>query len=52
MGQGQQELAVSLLRQCAANGGWLCLKNLHLVIAWLPQLEKVGSSILTFVLHR
>jgi Dynein heavy chain region D6 P-loop domain len=21
-------------------GDWLCLKNLHLVVAWLPALEK------------
>ena len=41
MGQGQQEIAVDLLRRCAEQGEWLCLKNLHLVIAWLPQLEKV-----------
>ncbi len=41
MGQGQQDIAVQLLKKCAANGEWLCLKNLHLVIGWLPQLEKV-----------
>ena len=28
-----------------ANGGWLCLKNLHLVVAWLPTLEKELSSL-------
>lgn len=21
-------------------GNWVCLKNLHLVVAWLPTLEK------------
>ncbi|XP_029458286.1 cytoplasmic dynein 2 heavy chain 1 [Rhinatrema bivittatum] len=40
MGQGQADLAVQTLRECAVNGEWLCLKNLHLVIAWLPTLEK------------
>jgi len=40
MGQGQAELAVQLLHDCATNGEWLCLKNLHLVTAWLPTLEK------------
>lgn len=40
MGGGQQEIAQSLLRSAAANGTWLCLKNLHLVVAWLPTLEK------------
>uniref|UniRef100_A0A665UBA6 Dynein cytoplasmic 2 heavy chain 1 n=1 Tax=Echeneis naucrates TaxID=173247 RepID=A0A665UBA6_ECHNA len=40
MGQGQAELALATLRDCSRNGDWLCLKNLHLVIAWLPILEK------------
>ncbi|KAJ8297986.1 LOW QUALITY PROTEIN: hypothetical protein KUTeg_024517 [Tegillarca granosa] len=40
MGQGQADIAMQLLRECAQNGEWLCLKNLHLVTAWLPQLEK------------
>jgi dynein heavy chain 2, cytosolic len=22
------------------SGDWLCLKNLHLVVSWLPTLEK------------
>ena len=40
MGGGQQEVAQHLVRQAATNGSWLCLKNLHLVVAWLPTLEK------------
>ena len=40
MGQGQAGIAIQLLRDCAINGEWLCLKNLHLVTAWLPTLEK------------
>jgi dynein heavy chain 2 len=40
MGGGQMETASKLLRECALQGSWLCLKNLHLVVAWLPQLEK------------
>ncbi|KAA0202320.1 hypothetical protein HAZT_HAZT003025 [Hyalella azteca] len=28
------------MRSSAASGRWLCLKNLHLVTAWLPVLEK------------
>jgi dynein heavy chain 2 len=42
MGQGQMEIALELLRKCAMSGEWLCLKNLHLVVAWLPVLEKVS----------
>ncbi|MFT7803200.1 cytoplasmic dynein 2 heavy chain 1 [Arapaima gigas] len=40
MGQGQADIALQTLRECARNGEWLCLKNLHLVTAWLPLLEK------------
>lgn len=40
MGQGQMEIALELLKKCSINGGWLCLKNLHLVVSWLPVLEK------------
>lgn len=44
MGQGQADLAVQMLKECAHNGDWLCLKNLHLVVSWLPVLEKVESD--------
>lgn len=44
MGQGQADLAVQMLKECARNGDWLCLKNLHLVVSWLPVLEKVDSD--------
>ncbi|XP_051782842.1 cytoplasmic dynein 2 heavy chain 1 isoform X2 [Erpetoichthys calabaricus] len=40
MGQGQADIAIQTLKECARNGEWLCLKNLHLVTAWLPVLEK------------
>ncbi|KAJ8027756.1 Cytoplasmic dynein 2 heavy chain 1 [Holothuria leucospilota] len=40
MGQGQADVAMQLLHDCSRNGEWLCLKNLHLVTAWLPVLEK------------
>lgn len=40
MGQGQMEIALELLKKCSMNGEWLCLKNLHLVVSWLPTLEK------------
>ncbi|XP_057314672.1 cytoplasmic dynein 2 heavy chain 1-like isoform X2 [Hydractinia symbiolongicarpus] len=45
MGQGQAEIAMKLLSDCSKNGDWLCLKNLHLVTAWLPKLEKVLNSL-------
>ncbi|GBG84147.1 hypothetical protein CBR_g38121 [Chara braunii] len=40
MGQGQADDALTLLRECAANGDWLCLKNLHLMVGWLPELKR------------
>ncbi|MEQ2279608.1 Cytoplasmic dynein 2 heavy chain 1 [Ameca splendens] len=43
MGQGQADVALATLRKCSLDGDWLCLKNLHLVTAWLPLLEKVGT---------
>ena len=47
MGGGQQETALELLREAAREGDWLCLKNLHLVVAWLPTLEKAISSLIS-----
>lgn len=44
MGQGQADLAIQTLKECARNGEWLCLKNLHLVTSWLPVLEKVSIA--------
>ena len=45
MGGGQQDFAMQMLRTAAAQGTWLCLKNLHLVVAWLPSLEKELTSL-------
>ncbi|OUC49684.1 dynein heavy chain [Trichinella nativa] len=39
-GQNQCELALRLLRQCASDGHWLCIKNLHLSVSWLQNLEN------------
>ncbi|KAL3676900.1 hypothetical protein R1sor_026848 [Riccia sorocarpa] len=40
MGQGQAQEALKLLHESARTGSWVCFKNLHLVVSWLPQLEK------------
>lgn len=45
LGSGQTEAALELVKDAAETGGWVCLKNLHLVTAWLPQLEKSLKSI-------
>ena len=44
MGGGQQEIAMNLVKNAADMGSWICLKNVHLVVAWLPLLEKELSS--------
>ena len=49
MGQGQADVALHLLRDCASNGDWLCLKNLHLMIHWLSVLEKVRPGEYVYV---
>ncbi len=48
MGQGQMNIALDLLKKCSTSGEWLCLKNLHLVIAWLSTLEKVKEIFFYF----
>merc|ERR1719265_2105396 len=40
MGGGQNDQAITLINESARVGDWVCLKNLHLVISWLPLLEK------------
>jgi len=45
MGQGQFDIAISKLRSCAEEGSWLFLQNIHLVISWLPVLEKEISTL-------
>lgn len=40
MGGGQNDDAIRLLQDAAKVGDWICLKNLHLVISWVPLLEK------------
>ena len=48
MGQGQEEIALSLLETAVARGQWLMLQNCHLLVKWLKDLEKslerIGNS--------
>lgn len=41
MGQGQEIVAYEAIRECASKGEWLCLNNLHLMIAAVPSIFKV-----------
>ena len=45
MGQGQSEAALRLLEAGAEEGAWVCLQNVHLVVSWLPVLEKTLHSL-------
>jgi len=45
MGGGQNDDAIKLLHEAASKGDWVCLKNLHLVINWVPLLEKVIKNL-------
>ena len=45
MGGQTTHAAVTMLHEAARSGAWLCLKNLHLVVHWVPTLEKELSSI-------
>lgn len=40
LGGGQTDEAMQQVRRGAANGGWVFLKNLHLVLDWAHILEK------------
>ncbi|KNC47878.1 cytoplasmic dynein 2 heavy chain 1 [Thecamonas trahens ATCC 50062] len=52
MGQGQGEAALQLVRECAKSGGWVTLKNLHLVLPWVAELNKELSGLASGEVHR
>ena len=45
MGGGQNEAALQLLKESAEEGKWLFFKNLHLVPAFLTELEKAFKTV-------
>ena len=45
MGGQQTHAAIGMLHEAAKSGAWLCLKNLHLVVHWVPQLEKARRAL-------
>lgn len=40
MGAGENDLILLRIKEALKKGNWICLKNLHLSISWLPNLEK------------
>ncbi len=45
MGSGQSETALALIHSAARSGDWVLLKNLHLVVGWLHDLEKAINAL-------
>ncbi|KAL0208847.1 hypothetical protein P9112_011434 [Eukaryota sp. TZLM1-RC] len=44
LGQGQTPFAEAALEEGFKNGSWVMLENLHLVLKWLPTLEKLMET--------
>ena len=41
LGQGQASIATEFIRRARQQGGWVFLANCHLMISWLPELQKI-----------
>lgn len=40
LGQGQNQAAIEALQAAATAGAWLCIKNTHLAVSWLPEFHR------------
>lgn len=45
MGEGQENSAIEALDEASRLGRWVCLKNLHLITLWLPELSQKIQSL-------
>lgn len=41
LGQGQEKVAMALIKEGMKNGYWILLQNCHLFKSWMPQLEDI-----------
>jgi len=41
LGQGQAPIAINLMDEGKRDGNWVFLANCHLMLSWLPSLEKI-----------
>ena len=44
LGGGQEGLVAKQFQEASQRGFWICLKNLHLAIEWLPELEQIYTG--------
>jgi dynein heavy chain len=45
LGQGQAPTAVRMIEEGAIHGNWVFLANCHLMLSWMPTLEKMIGSL-------
>ena len=45
LGQGQEKLAINLIKQCIKKGQWAFLQNCHLAKSFMPELESIILSL-------
>jgi len=45
LGQGQDKVAEPKIREARKKGTWVCLQNCHLMVSWMPTLERIAEDI-------